>query len=146
MQGKAGVAAIDRLGRRSRRRNRCHAWDCIPLRSWRRDIVGPYHPVYLCHPIHRKQPFPTYWRVFRRVRPPILIDTCCAFGLASVVSLAMHDEWTKKLPDGRIAVYTSEFVPRNGGVITAHVGEIVRTRAVQAPMTREEVEARFKNL
>jgi len=58
----------------------------------------------------------------------------------------MHDEWTKKLPDDRTVVYISEFVPGNGGVIKARVGEIVRTRSVQVPMTREEVEAQFKNL
>jgi hypothetical protein len=58
----------------------------------------------------------------------------------------MPDEWTKKLPDGRTVVYTSEFIPENGGVITAQVGKTVHTRAVQAPLTREEVEARFTNL
>jgi hypothetical protein len=58
----------------------------------------------------------------------------------------LRDEWTKKLPDGRVVVYTSEFDPENGGVITAQVGKIVRTRAVQAPTTREDVEAKFKSL
>jgi hypothetical protein len=58
----------------------------------------------------------------------------------------VRDEWTKKLPDERTVIYTSEFVPGDGGVITAYVGEIVRTRTVQVPMTREEVEAQFKNL
>jgi hypothetical protein len=58
----------------------------------------------------------------------------------------MRDEWTKKLPDERTVIYSLEFVPGNGGVITGYVGEIVRTRTVQFPMTREEVEAQFKNL
>jgi hypothetical protein len=58
----------------------------------------------------------------------------------------MRDEWTKNLPDDRTVVYTSEFVPGNSGVIKAHVGEIVRTRSVQVPMTREEAEAHFTNL
>jgi hypothetical protein len=58
----------------------------------------------------------------------------------------MPDQWTKKLPDGRTVVYTSYFSPESGGVITARVDEIKHTKAVQAPMTREEVEAHFKNL
>jgi hypothetical protein len=58
----------------------------------------------------------------------------------------MRDEWTKNLPDGRIVVFTSEFVLGNGGVIQARVGEIIRTRTVSGPMTREEVESRFTNL
>ena len=59
---------------------------------------------------------------------------------------AMRDTWTKKLPDGRTAAYTSEFVPGNGDVNIGHMGEIVRIRNVQAPMTREGVEVQFKNL
>ena len=55
----------------------------------------------------------------------------------------MHDKWSKKLPDGRTVVYTSEFLAENGGVITAELDEIVVTRAVPRQMTREEVEARF---
>jgi hypothetical protein len=58
----------------------------------------------------------------------------------------MPDQWTKKLPDGRTVVYTSNIEAGTGGVITARVEEIKRTKAVQAPMTREEVEAHFKNL
>jgi hypothetical protein len=58
----------------------------------------------------------------------------------------MRDEWTKKLPDGRIVGYISEFLVGYGGVIEAHVGELIRTRTVPGPMTREEVEARFTNL
>jgi hypothetical protein len=58
----------------------------------------------------------------------------------------MRDEWSKKLPDGRIAVYKSEFLLGCGGVIEAHVGELIRTRTVTAPMTRAEVEARFADL
>jgi len=60
--------------------------------------------------------------------------------------LAMPDHWTKKLPDTRTVVYTSNIEPGTGGVITARVEEIKHTKAVQAPMTREEVEAQFKNL
>jgi hypothetical protein len=58
----------------------------------------------------------------------------------------MIDEWTKKLPDGRTVVYTMNIEAGTGGMITARVEEIKHTKTVQAPMTREEVEARFKNL
>ena len=58
----------------------------------------------------------------------------------------MRDEWTKKLSDGRIVLYTSEFPLGYGGVIEVHLGELIRTRTVSGPMTREEVEARFTNL
>jgi hypothetical protein len=58
----------------------------------------------------------------------------------------MPDHWTKKLPDGRTVVYTSNIEADTGGVITARVEEIKHTKAVQAPMTREEVEDHFKNL
>lgn len=58
----------------------------------------------------------------------------------------MRDEWSKKLPDGRIAVYKSEFLVGCGGVIEARVGKLICTRAVSAPLTREEVEARFGEL
>jgi hypothetical protein len=60
--------------------------------------------------------------------------------------VAMPDQWTKKLPDGRTVVYTSNIEAGIGGVITARVDEIKHTKAVKAPMTREEVEAHFKNL
>jgi hypothetical protein len=59
---------------------------------------------------------------------------------------ALRNEWTKKLPDEWKVIYTSEFVPGTGSVITAHVGELVRTRTVQILMTREGIEAKFKNL
>ena len=58
----------------------------------------------------------------------------------------MSDQWTKKLPDGRTVVYTMNIEAGTGGMITARVEEIRHTKTVQAPMTREEVEARFKNL
>ena len=58
----------------------------------------------------------------------------------------MRDEWTKELPDERTVIYTSKFVPGNGGVIAAHVSELVRTPTVQVQVTREEVDAQFKNL
>jgi hypothetical protein len=58
----------------------------------------------------------------------------------------VRDEWTKKLPDDRTVIYTSEIDPRDGGMITAWVDAIIRTRTVEGPMTREEVEAEFKNL
>ena len=58
----------------------------------------------------------------------------------------MIDEWTKKLPDGRTVVCTMNIEAGTGGMITARVEEIKHTKTVQAPMTREEVEARFKNL
>ncbi len=58
----------------------------------------------------------------------------------------MIDEWTKKLPDGRTVVYTMNIEAGTGGMITARVEEIKHTKTVQAPMTREEVEARFENL
>jgi hypothetical protein len=55
----------------------------------------------------------------------------------------MRDEWTKKLPDDRTVIYTSEFVPGNGGVIIMYLDEIARTHIVEAPLTREEVEVHF---
>jgi hypothetical protein len=58
----------------------------------------------------------------------------------------MHDKWSKKLPDERTVVYTSEFTGEDGGVITAELDEIVFTRLVQKQMTREEIEARFATL
>jgi hypothetical protein len=58
----------------------------------------------------------------------------------------MSDQWTKKLPDGRTVVYTSDISPEGGGMITARVEEIKHTKTVQAPMTREEVEVHFNNL
>ena len=58
----------------------------------------------------------------------------------------MSDQWTKKLSDGRTVVYTMNIEAGTGGMITARVEEIKHTKTVQAPMTREEVEARFKNL
>jgi hypothetical protein len=58
----------------------------------------------------------------------------------------MLDKWTKKLPDGRTVVYTRNIEQETGGVISATVGDIMRTVSVQAPMTREEVEAEFPGL
>jgi hypothetical protein len=58
----------------------------------------------------------------------------------------MRDEWSKKLPDGRTAVYKSEFLAGCGGVIEAHLGKLTCTRTISAPMTREEVEASFADL
>ena len=58
----------------------------------------------------------------------------------------MHDKWSKKLPDGRTVVYTSEFLAGNGGTITAELDEIVLTRTVPGQITREEAEARFATL
>ena len=58
----------------------------------------------------------------------------------------MHDEWAKKPPDERTVINTTEFLPEKGGVTTAHVSELVRTRSVHVPMTQEEVEAHLKNL
>jgi hypothetical protein len=59
---------------------------------------------------------------------------------------SMHDKWSKKLPDGRTVIYTSEFLAEDGGVISAEVDETVLTRSVPTQMTREEVEARFATL
>jgi hypothetical protein len=58
----------------------------------------------------------------------------------------MIDEWTKKLSDGRTAVYTSNIEAGTGGMIPARVEEIKHKKTVRAPMAREEVEVRFKNL
>ena len=58
----------------------------------------------------------------------------------------MPDQWTKKLPDGRTVVYTRDVSPESGGVITARVDEVKSTKTVQTAMTREQVEAHFKNL
>jgi hypothetical protein len=57
----------------------------------------------------------------------------------------MPDEWTKKLPDDRTVIYASEFVPGSCGVIIMFSDEIARTHIVEAPLTREEVEAHFTN-
>ena len=56
------------------------------------------------------------------------------------------DEWTRTLADSRKVVYTSNIEEGTGGMITAHVGDITRTLAVQTPMTRQEVEAAFPDL
>jgi hypothetical protein len=56
------------------------------------------------------------------------------------------DEWTKNLADGRPVIYTSDITQETGGVITACIGGITHTLAVQAPMTRQEVEAAFPDL
>jgi hypothetical protein len=58
----------------------------------------------------------------------------------------VRDEWTKNPPDEWTVINTTEFLPENGGVTTAHVSELVRTRSVPVPMTQEEVEAHLKNL
>jgi hypothetical protein len=58
----------------------------------------------------------------------------------------MLDKCTKKLPDGRTVVYTRNIEQEIGGVISATVGDIMRSVSVQAPMTREEVEAEFPGL
>jgi hypothetical protein len=58
----------------------------------------------------------------------------------------MHDQWTKKLTDGRTVVYTLNIEAGTGGVITARVEEVKHTKTVLTPMTREEVEAHFKNI
>jgi hypothetical protein len=55
----------------------------------------------------------------------------------------MHDEWTKKLPSGKIAHYSFDIVPGTGGVISERTNGIVRTTAVKDLMTREQVEAEF---
>ena len=57
----------------------------------------------------------------------------------------MRDEWTKQLSDGRIVIFTLEFDPDQGGVITAQVGEVIRTRTIRELMTREKVETYFAN-
>jgi hypothetical protein len=58
----------------------------------------------------------------------------------------MRDERTKKLPDGRKVVYISEFLLGYGRVIEAHGDELIRTRTVPGPKTRQEIEERFTNL
>lgn len=58
----------------------------------------------------------------------------------------MVDAWARKLPDGQMGYYTSNFAPGNGGVITARKENsvIVHTKSVHAPMSREQVEAEFE--
>ncbi len=51
-----------------------------------------------------------------------------------------RDQWTKTLPSGEQVCYSYEFEPEAGGVITATRGEIKKTAAIRAPMTREQVE------
>jgi hypothetical protein len=58
----------------------------------------------------------------------------------------MQDEWSKKLPDGRTVFYTRDIVPGTGGVITAKIEYVIQTTAVKVPMTREDVEAEFRNI
>jgi glutamate dehydrogenase/leucine dehydrogenase len=58
----------------------------------------------------------------------------------------MQDEWSKKLPDGRTVVYTSDIVAGTGGVITAKIEYVIQTTAVKVPLTREDVEAEFRNI
>ena len=58
----------------------------------------------------------------------------------------MRDKWTKTLSDGRIVHYSLEFEAGQGGVITAQVDEVTRTRAIRELITREGVETSFTNL
>jgi hypothetical protein len=58
----------------------------------------------------------------------------------------MLDKWTKKLPDGRTVLYSRNIAKETGGVISAAVGNIMRSISVQVPVTREEVEAAFPDL
>jgi hypothetical protein len=60
------------------------------------------------------------------------------------------DEWTKKLTDDRMVVYTSNLGSPlsgvGGGVITAQVGDIKHTEIATHPMTRQEIEAIFAGI
>ena len=58
----------------------------------------------------------------------------------------MEDEWTKKLPSGETISYTLHCEPGAGGFVTASKGSIKRTVAVKASLTRDQVEAEFRNI
>jgi hypothetical protein len=59
----------------------------------------------------------------------------------------MYDEWTRKLPDGRIVRYTSYAEPGQPARITATIDHRTKTLEVDeadAVPTREEVEEHFE--
>jgi hypothetical protein len=56
-----------------------------------------------------------------------------------------HDEWTKHLPDGRVAKYIYDEI---AGICSAtiHIDEYSKSRSsLNGPLTREEVEKLFVN-
>jgi hypothetical protein len=56
----------------------------------------------------------------------------------------MYDEWTRKLPDGRLIRYTSDVEPRRGGRISVTINDRTKTLEVDDAPTREEVEGHFE--
>jgi len=58
----------------------------------------------------------------------------------------MYDEWTRKLPDGRIIRYTSDCEHGRPGRITAAIDGLTKTLEVDDEPTREEVEEHFENI
>ena len=56
----------------------------------------------------------------------------------------MHDEWTRKLPDGRMVRYTREFKAGGYSRITATVGGQTKVLELDGGATREEVEEHFE--
>lgn len=56
----------------------------------------------------------------------------------------MYDEWTRKLPDGRLIRYTSDCEHGRPGRITATIDQRTKTLEVDDVPTREEVEEQFE--
>jgi hypothetical protein len=57
-----------------------------------------------------------------------------------------RDEWTNTVSSGDQVDYTYEFEPDVGGVITSTKGIITHSMEINGPMTREQVEAEFRNI
>jgi hypothetical protein len=54
-----------------------------------------------------------------------------------------HDEWTKSLPDGRVAKFVYDEIVEVCSA-SIKIGQFVRSRSsLKGPLTREEVEALF---
>jgi hypothetical protein len=58
----------------------------------------------------------------------------------------MRDEWTRRMPDGRIVRYTREVDPAGGAIVTATISGRTKALEVDDAPTREEVEEHFEIL
>jgi hypothetical protein len=56
----------------------------------------------------------------------------------------VYDEWSRKLPDGRIIRYTSNVEYGRPGMITAAIDGQTKTMEIEGTPTREEVEEQFE--
>jgi hypothetical protein len=56
----------------------------------------------------------------------------------------MYDEWTRKLPDGRMVRYTSDVEHGRRGTVTATIDGRTKTLELDDVPTREEVQEHFE--